>query len=116
MLELPVDEDIIEPLNPDDDIGVTTFIVEEKLWEKVTLHLVLDDTYQENRTIVLEYLEHYVMYVYISVCSVLTICSVFCTFFFISVVNVLRSYANKNKVCYCDCIENGIILSVHSIT
>ena len=30
MLELPVDEDIIDPLNPDDDIGVTTFIVEEK--------------------------------------------------------------------------------------
>ena len=55
MLELPVDEDIIDPLNPDDDIGVTTFIVEEKLWEKVTLHLVLDDTYQENRTIELEY-------------------------------------------------------------
>ncbi len=30
ILELPVDDDIIDPLNPDDDIGVTTFIVEAK--------------------------------------------------------------------------------------
>ncbi len=29
-IELPLDEDIVDPLNPGDDIGVTTFTVEEK--------------------------------------------------------------------------------------
>ncbi len=27
-----------------------------------------------------------------------------------------HSLSRRNKVCYCDCIESGIILSVYSIT